>query len=143
MDKLKPVMDNLKKYGFWILIGLMAVMILCCWWLATNSLAKEVKEKKGKIEEEFTTVQKIASDTQHPNQKYLDSLSDEQKKLNDKVFAAWKTLYDEQQRNNPWPTVLGKEFLDMINDPAHNRTMKSPTPSAEDTGISSRTTSPR
>ena len=75
MDKLKSVMDFMKKFGFWLLLGLIVVMVISCWWLATSSVAKEVKEKSGKIDETFKKVQSIADNSQHPNEKYLEAMA--------------------------------------------------------------------
>jgi hypothetical protein len=116
MDKLKPALDFMKKFGFWFLIGLTVLVVLGCWWKATNSVATEIKEKKSKIDKNFTDVQAIANAASHPNETYLKSLEVEQNKLKDKVLAAWKTLYEQQQEKNPWPEVLGKEFLDTIKE---------------------------
>lgn len=114
MDKLKPALDFMKKFGFWFLLGLTVVVVLGCWWMATASVAKEIKDKKTTIEKNFTEVSAIANATSHPNQTYLDSLQTEQDKLKEKVLTAWKTLYDQQQKNNPWPKEIGDEFLDTI-----------------------------
>ncbi len=116
MDKFKSVIDYVKKFGFWFLLGLTVLVVLGCWWWATSSVAKEVKDMRGKIDKSFKEVQAIADTSQHPNQKYLEALDAEEKKLKEKVLAAWKSLYEEQQKKNPWPEVLGKEFLDMIKD---------------------------
>ncbi|MCC6124097.1 MAG: hypothetical protein IT426_03985 [Pirellulales bacterium] len=114
MDKLKSVLNYVKKYGFWFLLGTIVVAVLGCWWLATSSVAADVKDKRTKIDESFTKVQSIAGNLQHPTQKYIESLEKEQEKLKQKVLDSWKALYEEQQKKNPWPPVLGNEFLDAI-----------------------------
>jgi hypothetical protein len=116
MDKLKIVVDYSKKYGFWILLGLTVLVVLGCWWMATASVASDVKAKRTKIEETITKVQTISNTADHPNPTYLKSLEEEQNKLKERVLVAWKALYEQQQEKNPWPDVLGKEFLDMIKD---------------------------
>jgi hypothetical protein len=84
--------------------------------MATASVASDVKSKAAKIEDTFKKVQTIAGTTNHPNQTYLEGLKQEEAKLKEKVLAAWKTLYDQQQEKNPWPDVLGDQFLAMIRD---------------------------
>ena len=114
MDKLKSVMVYVKRYGFWFLVGLVSAATLGCWWFATSAVAKSTQERKTAIDGEFKQVQEIATSQLHPNRKYIDAVGEEHKKLKEKVYAAWESLYAEQKKNNPWPPVLGKEFLEMI-----------------------------
>jgi hypothetical protein len=123
MDKLKPVLDIFVRFGFWILIGVVVVAGLGCWWVASKSVASEIKTKKDSLDKKFREVESIVSAPAPPNPKYIASLAAERDVLGDKVLASWKDLYAEQEKRNKWPEAeLGKEFASMIkklgpNDP--------------------------
>ncbi len=117
MDKLKIVFDSLKKYLFWSISVAMVVVLVMCWWMATRSLAKQFQQQKKDIEGKFSSVEAIAADTQHPTPDYTKKVSDTHEKLKQGVLAVWTTLYKEQQEKNPWPAVLGKDFIDLVNKP--------------------------
>ena len=124
MDKIKLVLDVFKKYLFWLLFVVTVVVVLVCWWLSTASLAKSFQQQKSKVEKKFTDVKAISDDAQHPTPEYIRAIKNEDengklkdcklKDLKEGVLSVWKTLYDEQNKNNVWPNVLGKQFLDTI-----------------------------
>jgi hypothetical protein len=37
MDKLKSVLDYVKRYGFWFFTGMIVVVVLGCWWTKTST----------------------------------------------------------------------------------------------------------
>jgi hypothetical protein len=111
MDKLKIILDFFKKYLFWFLFAATVVLVLVFWWMSTASLAKSFLQQRAKIEKKFNEVKTIDSDPQqHPTQKYIDAVNDENKKLKKGVLAVWETLHNAQKNNNSWPQdVLGKD----------------------------------
>lgn len=108
MDKLKIALDVALKYQFWVLCGVMLVVSLTCWWLATAGAAKQYKDRTTKIEADFSGTN---IEPNHPNQQVIDKIREQQDQLKKGVFAAWETLYTEQKEKNPFPTkVLGEDF---------------------------------
>ena len=124
MDKLKQVLDFFKKYLFWFIFAVTTVLVLVCWWMSTASLATSFQKQKVTIEKKFAEVKAVADDQQHPTQEYIKAIKNEDengklkecilKGLNEGVLLVWQTLYDEQKKNNRWPDLLGREFLDQV-----------------------------
>ena len=109
MDKLKPIIDAVKKYHFWVICGAALLTVLVCWWLATNGLAGDFKAKASKINSAFTSVSGIQAD--HPNEAKIKEIKDKQGALKQSVYSAWEYLYRQQKEKNPFPTaVLGEDF---------------------------------
>ncbi len=109
MDKLKPIIDAVKKYHFWVICGAALLTVLVCWWLATNGVAGQYKADESKINNAFNSVSGIQSD--HPNQAKIDEIKKQQGALKQSVYEAWKYLYLQQKEKNPFPTdVLGEDF---------------------------------
>ena len=126
MDKLKLVLDFLKKYLFWFIFAATVVLVLVGWWMSTKSLANNFQLQKIKIEKKFAEVKAISDDAQHPTPEYIKAIKNEDengklkdcelKGLKEGVLSVWKTLYDEQKENNRWPDVLGPRFIKTINE---------------------------
>ena len=70
-------MDNIKKARgrgqdhFWIICGVSLLVIVVCWWLATNSLAAQFKKRQGELDNDFKSVVVPAG---HPNQAVIDKV---------------------------------------------------------------------
>ncbi len=113
MDKLKLVLDFLKKYVFWFIFAGTIILVLVCWWMSTASLAKSFQQEQVKIKKKFEEVKAIEDDKQHPTQDFIKAVSEKNQKMKEGVLEVWKTLYYAQQEENPWPEMLGKEFKNL------------------------------
>lgn len=108
MDKLKIFLANAKKHQFWICCGVMVLASLGCWWWACGDVKTLFDRRKSAIETDFKGVE-VSNDA--PNKDLIDKTNAQNEKLKKKVFNAWVTLYDNQKKNNPFPTdVLGEGF---------------------------------
>ncbi|MBN1394315.1 MAG: hypothetical protein JW959_04780 [Pirellulales bacterium] len=109
MDQLKPIIDAVKKYHFWVICGAVLLTVLVCWWMATGGLAAQYKQQASKIKGDFTAISGIPAD--HPNQANIDEIKKKHEALKKNVYDAWENLYREQKEKNPFPTdVLGENF---------------------------------
>jgi hypothetical protein len=125
MDKLKLVLDFLKKYVFWFIFAGTIILVLVCWWMSTASLAKSFLQEQVKIKKKFDEVKAIDDEKQqHPTQEYVKAIVDKDENgklkpgcklydLQKGVLEVWKTLYNAQKDKNPWPEVLGTEFKNL------------------------------
>ncbi len=130
MDKIKLVLDILKKYLFWLIFAATVAVVLIFWWMSTKSLANSFQLQKLRVEKKFSEVKAVADDAQHPTSEYIAAIKgDENGKFRDKdgnikdcqtkvlkegVLSVWKTLYDEQKKDNHWPEILGSEFINIV-----------------------------
>lgn len=107
MDRLRPILAAIQKYQFWGLSVLVAVVSLVCWWLATSGLAGLYQKRKSQLDSAFNSA-RIQPD--HPNQKVIDEIKNQNEQLSKNVFSAWESLYSKQKEQNPFPAVLSEEF---------------------------------
>jgi hypothetical protein len=114
MDQLKVALAWLAKYHFWVLNALIVLVGLGVWFLATGTLEAEYNSRKQKIDGDFQTMQGIQSEQQHPNERVVQAAHAKQEELKKKVMDAWRTLYKQQEAKNPWPDVLGQDFVNFI-----------------------------
>ena len=61
MDQLKDILAILKKYHFWILCGLIALLYLGTWFKATSDVKQETSQRVSKINSDYSTAQNIKS----------------------------------------------------------------------------------
>jgi hypothetical protein len=108
MDKLKLILDFLKKYLFWFIFAVTIVLVLVFWWMSTASLAKSFQQEQVKIKKKFDEVKAIDDDKRHPTPDFIKKVNEQNQKLKEGVLKVWETLYNAQMENNPWPKeVLG------------------------------------
>lgn len=100
MDQLKIFLAVVKKYQFWFLCGVILITSLVCWWLAKDSLVERFKTRKSQIESAFQGTKVMPN---HPNQEVIKKIQDQDKLLKEGVNAAWKILYEEQEKNYTFP----------------------------------------
>ena len=112
MDKLQVIIAVVKKHHFWVLDGLIVVIALAIWYVASGQVADTYTQRTGEIEMSFGQVQGIQS--RHPNEdcaKWWTTRTENQKK---KVLAGWTTLYNKQKADNELPKGLSDECLELF-----------------------------
>jgi hypothetical protein len=114
MDQLKAAMSWLAKYHFWVLTGLAVLVGLIVWFLAVGDLEARYNTRKQKIDGDFQSMQGIQGEAQHPNERVIQATQVKHEQLKTNVLNAWKILYQQQEDKNPWPDVLGQDFLNFI-----------------------------
>ena len=114
MDKVKAFLAVLKKHHFWVLVGLVLVLGLTIYIAAAADLEGRYQTRSKKLNDAVQGVRQITQEADHPNEEKIKNWEVAKTSHREKVFESWKTLYDKQQKDNPWPAKLGKAFLDMI-----------------------------
>jgi hypothetical protein len=114
MDQLKAAMAWLAKYHFWVLSGLAVLVGLVVWFLAVGDLEARYNSRKQKLDGDFQTMQGIQGEQQHPNDRVIQAAQAKHEELKKKVFDAWQILHKQQEDKNPWPDVLGQDFINFI-----------------------------
>jgi hypothetical protein len=128
MEKLRVVLEKLKKFHFWILCGLIVLIALGVWFVATSDRAAEFAKQKSKIDSEIKSTDDIHNKQDHPNEVFITALKiregdifdgapeDSLKvcgiksgsdSLSGNVNSAAKRLFDDQRNGNPLPVIYG------------------------------------
>ena len=114
MEKLQVARTWLKKYYFWILLGIEVLVVLGFWFTVTSDLASQYAAREQSIKSHLNDMRTIVGESDPPNENVIKAIDEKDKDLKEKALKAWETLYKEQETKNPWPQVLGHEFLEMI-----------------------------
>ena len=104
MDQLKTFLAAMKKYHFWILTGLTAILSIVGYVLARGKLASEYTTRESALNGVFSEIQRISGTTStHPNEfshKQMDQIISV---VTDDVRSAWELQYDRQKDIFQWP----------------------------------------
>lgn len=104
MDQLKTFLAALKKYHFWILTGLTAILSIVGYVMARGKLASEYATRESALNGVFSEIQRISGTTStHPNEfshKQMDQIISV---VTDDVRSAWELQYDRQKDIFQWP----------------------------------------
>lgn len=116
MSKVHEILEKIKRHQFWILCGIIALVGMISWWLATGSLASTFQQNKSKIESAAKTIADVESQTPHPNPRWKEALEAQLKIQQDRVFSAWQELYAKQKKDvYVWPTdIFGPDFVEHV-----------------------------
>jgi hypothetical protein len=112
MDKLRPILEKLRKHHFWLLALTALLTGLVGWYMASGSLSAAYDANKAKIVGKFTNLDGILKTEDHPNAKWKEEIDKITLKEKDYVRTAWETVYNEQKQHLTWPPELGKAFVD-------------------------------
>jgi hypothetical protein len=112
MDQ-REIVSLLKKHYFWGVNVLIVLVALACWWLATSAVNKRYVTRKAEIDKHKKAMESLKNAPNPPNDRVVKAIDDDKiAKINENVAAAWDTLYKDQQKNNLYPEILGKDFKD-------------------------------
>jgi len=115
MDKIRPILAAVKKYHFWVLSLLIALIGLFSWFTASASLTEEFEKNQSSVKSKMTSVQRISGESSHPNADTIKGIKNENEKLKENVKELWKDLYQRQKENVLyWPEILGEDFLSAV-----------------------------
>src|SRR5262245_34293433 len=98
MDKLKQILEFVRKHHFWMLCGLAALIGLIVWQMSTSKLEAEFQADKTKIDGYIQKVQSAARDDSQPRQHWKEVKDKETEGLKEDVDKAWHKLYDQQKQ---------------------------------------------
>ncbi|MGA2063704.1 MAG: hypothetical protein ABSG86_01985 [Thermoguttaceae bacterium] len=105
MEKIRPILAALKKHLFWVLSGILVLVCLTTWLMATSQLSTKFEARSRQLNSRFNEVRSTITDN-HPNEEGIRKVRDLHGKLGEDVFAAWGYLYEQQRRQNPLPAVV-------------------------------------
>ncbi|MEK6234515.1 MAG: hypothetical protein N2C14_07370, partial [Planctomycetales bacterium] len=111
MDQVKVFLEYLRKYHFWVLCGVVFLVSIACWYVATGDLAGQTKAREAAIDGAFSkAAMQLAVETP-PNDNFLTGMDKRIIEQTDEVWLSWWTLYNKQKKNvMKWPDGMAKEM---------------------------------
>ena len=129
MDQLAPVLQWLKRNSFWLVSGVLSILSLVGWYLASNQIAEQTQGQVRKIQSSFsdmTSVRSVSAVTSedgaeqpvvaHPNALTEEKMTQELSDTIDAITAVWKKKRDEQEALLVFPKgILGEKTFEFFN----------------------------
>ena len=103
-------LEDIKRNYFWIVLPLVVVIAFVFTMLAKGKIKKAYVEKSEAVQAEKKSVDSIAGNNKHPNEKTIEEIEGVTDVLKTSVFDAWGLMYDDQKERNRWPRQLSREF---------------------------------
>jgi hypothetical protein len=114
MDKLRVILEYVRKYHFWLLCVVAIVASLVGWMMARGTLSDEYNKGKSAIVGKFDALKQVEQIEFPPNSTWKEGLDKLTVAERQKVKTAWQTVYDEQQKVLEWPASMGPKFKDVV-----------------------------
>ena len=129
MDQLTPAIQWIKRNGFWLVSGILAILSIVGWYLASTEIAEQTEAQVRKIKSSFsamTSVRSVSAVTSedgveeavvaHPNALTEEKMTQELKDTIDAIAAVWKKKREEQEALLVFPKgILGEKTFEYFN----------------------------
>ena len=110
-DSIRPTVDAVVKHHFWILLGLVPLVVLPIVFLARGRLATEIDAARSQIESRLTAVRSVAGIMPHPNESWSGAIDNATNRVKAETFSEWEKLWKSQEPLRVWPASLGPDFV--------------------------------
>jgi len=111
MDK-ERVLEVLKKYHFWVLLGVVIAATLGVGMLAMSQTGAKTEQRRRVIKGRFDGVSDIARRPDAPNEALITNTQEETQRQTKIAYEAWSGLYRRMKQSNQLPETLTQGFKD-------------------------------
>ncbi len=129
MDQLAPVIQWLKRNGFWIISALVALLLIGGWFLASGQIQEQTTAQVRKLKSSFSdmsSVRSVSAVTEedgveesvvaHPNALTEEKMTEELKETIDAIAVVWQQKRDQQEPLLVFPKeILGEKTFEFFN----------------------------
>jgi hypothetical protein len=114
VDKVKAFARAAWRQNFWIGCGLILVVTMASWLVASKTLEDEFEENESKINSQFQTVGTLISKVNPPTEKSHTKMDQLLARTLKSVENAWLQQYSDQQRILVWDPRLKPDFISKV-----------------------------
>src|SRR5262245_17114681 len=98
MDKVKQILEVLRKHHFWILCGLAALVGVIVWQMSTSSLDAEFQKDSQSVTSKIKQLEEIARDGSMPHDNWKGLKEKDTEFIKEVVGKRSQDLYAEQKK---------------------------------------------
>ena len=120
MDKLFPVIEFFKKYGFWILCFILASASIGVWFFATGQIDGKNKKLTSEIEQKFSKGNSLRSTSAeegvsaHANTASEEGMQQKIDEVTVTLVEAWKKRHAAQAGLMKWPDEIKSQNAQFV-----------------------------
>jgi hypothetical protein len=109
MEQLQQALEFVKKWRFWICIGVAVVSASLISFFGTPNVREQVAQRKNALEGAYQNVSRFAMGV-HPNRTWKDEVAAKEQEASAKVAEIQKRIFAEQASKMTWPDAVASEF---------------------------------
>ncbi|MBM3953987.1 MAG: hypothetical protein FJ309_05150 [Planctomycetes bacterium] len=110
-EAVRPFVDFLAKYHFWLLVPLVPLIVLPLLLLTNGRLAAEMTAAKGQIDSRLSALKSVEAVQPHPNERWKGDMTRRVTRVQRETLAEWESFWASQAFLRQWPAELGPDFL--------------------------------
>ncbi len=115
MEQLRTTLAWIVRYHFWLLSGLVPIVAMGSWYVASSDLQEKYTTSKGTIETAFRGQERLSGRSFIANPNVNEKQQSQVDLLAADVTALWQQLYDRQRKEVlKWPSQLQKSFRKQV-----------------------------
>lgn len=111
-ESIRPYVEPVVKYHFWILAGLVPLLLIPAVWAASGALDATINSKRSEIDGHISALRQISGEAQHPNEKWVKKVGERTDSVRSDLLGEWKSFWESQEPLRVWPAdPLGEDFV--------------------------------
>ena len=110
-DKLRPALQILSKYHFWMLAVVVPCIVVPVLFMAHAHLLKQINVVRDQIKSCLSSLQSVRKITQHPNPTWSNDIDTSTMRVKRETLTEWRRFWDSQATFRTWPDSLGADFV--------------------------------
>lgn len=111
-DSIRPYAIAVQKFHFWILAGLVPVVLLPLLFMAKSGVSAKIESQRSKITTSVSSIDAVLQKRPHPNEKWSEQIGRRTQEINDETLQVWERLWQAQEPLRQWPEILGNDFVE-------------------------------
>jgi len=113
-EQIRPYLDVVRKHHFWMLAGIVPLVLLPLLYMGTGAIDKQIAGRKQEIDGKVSGLTGIKGIAPHPNERWTTVLEEQTQKIRAETLAEWERLWKDQAALRSWPKLLGDDFIKAI-----------------------------
>jgi len=110
-DNLRPALEAIAKYRFWILSALVPLLLLPLLFVGSAGLKARIATQRRSIESKLGQARAVTAQQPHPNESWRSAIDADVAEVDRETLDEWRRFWHSQAGLRVWPAVLGDAFL--------------------------------
>jgi len=113
-EQIRPIVAKISKYHFWILAGLVPLLLIPMLVMGTGRLDTMIADQRSQIESRLSALKSVQGIAEHPNEGWSQAVEAQTDKIRQETLTEWQKFWETQQFLRAWPPRLGDDFLKAV-----------------------------
>lgn len=111
-ESVRPYLEPVVKYHFWILAGIVPLLLIPAVFAASGALDAVITSKRSEIDGHVSALRQIGNEPEHPNEKWVTKAEARTAQVRTDLLGEWKSFWESQAPLRVWPAdPLGEDFV--------------------------------